>query len=125
MREASRSAKARRDIKTRQHLMERSFARGTRYGYDRARWRGLWRVQIQEYLIAAVQNLQVLLKYGAPSTRGVAFKLDQVRRALTQAIGPVLDGTKGLLIPHQIRIVSLRFVSFGYIKSGNLRLQIL
>ena len=125
MREASRSAKARRDIKTRQHLMERSFARGTRYGYDRARWRGLWRVQIQEYLIAAVQNLQVLLKYGAPSTRGVAFKLDQVRRALTQAIGPVLDGTKGLLIPHQIRIVPLRFVSFGYIKSGNLRLRIL
>jgi len=32
------------------------------HGYDRARWRGLWRVQIQEYLIGAVQNLQVLLK---------------------------------------------------------------
>jgi transposase len=41
MREATHSAKARRDIKTRQHLMERSFARGARYGYDRARWRGL------------------------------------------------------------------------------------
>lgn len=125
MREASRSAKARRDIKTRQHLMERSFARGTRYGYDQARWRGLWRVQIQEYLIAAVQNLQVLLKYGAPPTRGVAFKLEQMRRALTQAIGPVLDGIKELFIPHQIRIVPLRFVSFGYIKDGNLRLRIL
>ena len=60
MREASRSAKARRDIKTRQHLMERSFARGTPYGFDRARWRGLWRVQIQEYLISAIQNIQVL-----------------------------------------------------------------
>jgi len=125
MREASRSAKARRDIKTRQHLMERSFARGTRYGYDQARWRGLWRVQIQEYLIAAVQNLQVLLKYGAPPTRGVAFKLEQMKRTLTQAIGPVLDGIKELFIPHHIRIVSLRFVSFGYIKDGNLRLRIL
>jgi transposase/uncharacterized protein (UPF0179 family) len=31
MREASRSSEARRDIKTRQHLMERSFARGTSY----------------------------------------------------------------------------------------------
>jgi hypothetical protein len=41
MREASRSAKAKRDIKMRQHLMERSYARGTRFGYDRARWRGL------------------------------------------------------------------------------------
>jgi uncharacterized protein (UPF0179 family) len=54
MREASRSAKAKRDIKMRQHLMERSYARGTWYGFDRARWRGLWRVQIQEYLVSAV-----------------------------------------------------------------------
>ena len=55
------SLKARRDIKTRQHLMERSFARGTRYGFDRARWRGLWKVMIQEYLICAVQNIMVLI----------------------------------------------------------------
>jgi transposase len=125
MRKASRSAKARRDIRTRQHLMERSFARGMRYGYDQARWRGLWRVQIQEYLIAAVQNLQVLLKYGAQPTRGLAFKLDQVRRTLTQAIGPVLDGIKELLIPNHIRFVPLHFISFRYIKSGNLRLRFL
>ena len=44
--------------------MERSFARAKRYGYDRARWRGLWRVRIQEYLTAAIQNIQILLKYG-------------------------------------------------------------
>jgi hypothetical protein len=47
------------------------------------------------------------------------------KRALAQAIEPVLDGMKELLIPNHIRIVLLRFVSFGYIKSGNLRLQIL
>ena len=41
MREASRSYEAKRDIKTRQHLMERSYARGTWYGFDRARWRRL------------------------------------------------------------------------------------
>jgi transposase len=51
----------RRDVRTRQHLMERSFARGTRYGFDRARWRGLWRMQIQELLTCAVQNIQVLV----------------------------------------------------------------
>jgi transposase len=61
MREASRSAKAKRDIKTRQHLMERSFARSTRYDFDRARWRGLWRMRIQEYLTCAIQNIQVLI----------------------------------------------------------------
>ncbi len=61
MREASRSAKAKRDIKTRQNLMERSFARSTRYDFDRARWRGLWRMRIQEYLTCAIQNIQVLM----------------------------------------------------------------
>jgi len=119
MRETSRSAHAKRDIKTRQHLMERSFARGAWYGFDRARWRRLWRVQIQEYLIAAIQNLQVLLKYGGQPTRRLASKVDQVKRTLTQALGPVLDGMKELLIFDLIRIMPLRFVSFGYIKSGN------
>jgi len=54
---------AKRDIRTRQHLMERSFARATRYGYKRARWRRLWRVQIQEYLTAGIQNIMVLLRH--------------------------------------------------------------
>lgn len=53
---------AKRDIKTRQHLMERSFARATRYGLQQARWRRLRRVQIQEYLTATIQNLMVLLR---------------------------------------------------------------
>ncbi len=56
------SAESKKDIKTRQHLMERSFAQATRYGYKRARWRKLWRVQIQEYLTAAIQNIKILLK---------------------------------------------------------------
>lgn len=63
MLEQACSAAAKRDIKTRQHLMERSFARGSRYGLQRARWRRLWRVQIQEYLTASIQNLMVLLRY--------------------------------------------------------------
>jgi transposase len=57
----ARSAEAKADIKTRQHLMERSFARAKRYGYKRARWRRLWRVQIQEYLTAGIQNIMSLL----------------------------------------------------------------
>lgn len=61
MLEQTHSPAAKRDIKTRQHLMERSFARATRYGLKRARWRRLWRVQIQEYLTATIQNLMVLV----------------------------------------------------------------
>lgn len=64
MRNAAQSQSAKRDIRTRQHLMERSFARATRYGFKRARWRKLWRVQIQEYLTSAIQNIMVLLSYG-------------------------------------------------------------
>ena len=56
------SRKARKDIKHRQSLSERSFAWSTRYGYKRARWRNLWRMQIQDYLIAAVQNITILIK---------------------------------------------------------------
>ena len=56
----SRSAK--RDIKHRQDLAERSFAWSKRYGYKRARWRRLWRMEIQDFLIAAIQNITVLVK---------------------------------------------------------------
>jgi transposase len=63
MRRKAQSSRSKRDIKIRQHLMERSFARATRYGYKRARWRNLWRVEIQEYLTAAVQNMMVFLRH--------------------------------------------------------------
>ncbi|MBK7551678.1 MAG: hypothetical protein IPI61_08460 [Syntrophaceae bacterium] len=43
--------------------MEGSFADAVRYGFKRARWRRLWREQIQEYLTAAIQNMMKLLRY--------------------------------------------------------------
>ncbi len=116
MREASRSAKAKRDIKTRQHLMERSFARGTPYGYDRARWRGLWRVQIQEYLISAIQNIQVLLKYGDQPKKCISVVVNQVKGTLPGVIRSVSDRMKGLMITEMNRIISTGFVSTVYIK---------
>ena len=59
----AQSNAARSDIKTRQHCMERSYARSARYGFDRARWRGLWKVAIQEYLICSIQNIEALIRY--------------------------------------------------------------
>jgi transposase len=91
MREASRSAKAKRDIKMRQHLMERSYARGTRYGFDRARWRGRWRVEIQEYLISAVQNIEVLLRYGSYLKRSPSVKMEEIKGAVTRSIRSFSD----------------------------------
>jgi transposase len=75
--EANSSA-ARRDRARRQHLMEGSFADASNnHGFKRARWRGLWRQQIQDWLIAAVQNLRILLSKGGnfASTAAAAAKL--------------------------------------------------
>lgn len=57
----AKSKESKKDLKTRQHLSERSFARSTRYGFKRARWRNEWRMEIQDYLIAAIQNITVLV----------------------------------------------------------------
>jgi IS5 family transposase len=63
MRQKAQQPVSKKDIRTRQHLMERSFARAVRLGFKRSRWRRLWRVQIQEYLTAAIQNILVLVQY--------------------------------------------------------------
>lgn len=76
MREMAQSRSSRQDLWTRQHLMERSFAQGKRYGFDRARWRRLWRVKIQEYLTAAIQNIQILTRHGGRLPRAMALFLD-------------------------------------------------
>ncbi len=117
MREASRSTRAKRDIKTRQHLMERSFARGTRYGFDRARWRGLWRVQIQEYLIAAVQNLQVLLKYGNQPKKSLAALVSQLKGATKGSIVFASDAITNLMNAENSRRLPVEGVIFGYARS--------
>jgi len=109
MREASRSAKAKQDIKMRQHLMERSYARGTRYGFDRARWRGLWRVQIQEYLIAAIQNIQVLLRYGSYLKRSPSVMMEQIKGAMTREIRSFSD-FKGLMNSKVGQMVRFGFI---------------
>jgi len=117
MREASRSAKARRDIKTRQHLMERSFARGTPYGFDRARWRGLWRVQKQEYLISAIQNIQVLLRYGGEPRRSLSIVVNQIEETIARTIRSVSGWMKGLILPETNGIISTGFAIPGSLKN--------
>ena len=67
----AQSDRAKRDLKVRQYAMERSFARSTRLGFDRARWRGLWKVCIQEYLVTAIQNIETLIRYTRKPTQGV------------------------------------------------------
>ena len=114
MREASRCSQAKRDIKTRQHLMERSFARGTWYGFDRARWRRLWRVEIQEYLIAAIQNIEVLLRYGEQPKKSLTVKVNQVKGVIKGVMRPFSAMIKGFMDMETNGIMSLDFVRLGF-----------
>jgi transposase len=96
MRQASRSIHAKRDLKTRQHLMERSFARGTRYCFDHARWRGLQKMHIQEYLTCAIQNIQILANYSAKpkevlSSRLMELKMRLERVASSSTVTGIID----------------------------------
>ena len=62
-RQQSHSPQARCDRRKRQWFQERNFAEAAvQYGFKRARWRGLWRQSIQDYLIAAIQNLRIIAK---------------------------------------------------------------
>jgi transposase len=114
MREASRSALAKRDIKIRQHLMERSYARGTWYGFDRARWRRLWRVEIQEYLIATIQNIGVLLRYGERPKKSLTVRVNQVEGAIKRVVQSILGMIQDLIVIETNRIMSLDFVRVGF-----------
>jgi hypothetical protein len=76
------SQEAKRDLKTRMHLSERSFAHAGRYGYKKARWRRLWRMQIQDFLIAAIQNIQILIKHMKPRVDSAARTLGNYTRLI-------------------------------------------
>jgi len=101
MREASRSAQSKRDIKIRQHLMERSFARATRYNFDRARWRGLWRMRIQEYLTCAIQNIQVLINQFVKPKKSVAIRASALKGCSIRALSSLFTMTNALLFRQQ------------------------
>ena len=61
-REQAHSPEARKDRQRRQAVIEQSFAdAANNHGFKRSRWRRLWRQQIQDYLIAAIQNIRILL----------------------------------------------------------------
>jgi transposase len=61
----SQSKLACRDRLRRKHLLEGSFADASNnHGFKRARWRGLWCQKVQNHLIAACQNIRILLAKG-------------------------------------------------------------
>lgn len=62
----AKSESGRKRRKKRFAMMEGSFAISWRFGFKRARWRGLERVAIQDYLVAIVQNIVLLVRHTSP-----------------------------------------------------------
>lgn len=72
-------------MRRRLHTAEGRFAEAhVRYDHKHCRWRRRWRVQIQCYLVAMVQNIGKLLRYGR-----------WPRRAISRTVG-VLSSIRGL-----------------------------
>lgn len=80
----AKSRRAKNDIKTRQHLSERSYAKSKRYGYKRARWRRLWRMEIQDFLVAAIQNITVLITQPKDRMSKSNAQIEQIGKYLRQ-----------------------------------------
>ena len=91
----SRTQAAQRDRRRRQWLMEGSFANSANnHGFKRSRWRRLWRQQIQDYLIAAVQNVRILIRHCdlTPKTVG-----QEVQTAVCNIISAFSVGFESLI----------------------------
>lgn len=84
----SRSAAGKKDRVRRKWLMEGSFAdAANNHGFKRSRWRRLWRQQIQDYMIATVQNVRILVK-----------NMDKKPKAANAAINSEVFGSLNALI---------------------------
>ena len=75
----------------RQYKAEGSFADGANnYGFKRARWRGIEKMTIQNLMIAAIQNLGKLLRYGQNNPKPIS-RLAAIKAAFYRAGRLILD----------------------------------
>jgi transposase len=75
----------------RQYKAEGSFADGANnYGFKRARWRGIEKMTIQNLMIAAIQNLGKLLRYGQNNPKPVS-RLAAIKAAFNRAGRLILE----------------------------------
>lgn len=108
MRRISKSAQSRRDLRTRKHFMERSYAdAANNHGFKRSRWRGIDRIAIQDLMIAVAQNIRILIKH-ARKPAGLAQEMRMADRKTVSAAATLYQSLCSV-------VISL----FGAIKSAN------
>ena len=88
-RKQSNGPTAVRDRKRRQWFQERNFGEAAvQHGFKRARWRGLAKQAIQDQLIAAIQNLKILLRKAGSASRSLITVIESLCAALQLLIMP-------------------------------------
>ena len=71
-------------------------------------------MQIQEYLIAAIQNIEVLLRYGEQPKKTLLVKVNQVKGVIKGVTQPISGMIKDLMVIETHGIMSLDFVRVGF-----------
>jgi hypothetical protein len=68
-------------------------------------------------LISAIQNIQVLLKYGHKPKKNLSVVVNQAKGTLLRVIRSVSDRMKGLLINEINRIMPAGLIRIEYVQS--------
>jgi transposase len=86
-RQQANSPDGKRDRLRRKCLMEGSFADATNnHGFKRSRWRRLWRQKIQDYMIAAIQNVRILISHVGNSKNLAAVVTIRASQSICSAV---------------------------------------
>jgi len=92
----SHSEQAKRDREKRKWRMEGSFAdAANNHGFKRSRWRRLKNQQIQDYLIAAIQNIRILISNTGCRPKAAGMEAIAYRNELYNLIVSFLDRFSG------------------------------
>jgi hypothetical protein len=71
-------------------------------------------VEIQEYLIAAIQNIEVLLRYGERPKKSLLVKVNQVKGVIKRSIPPISGMIKDLMGMETDGFMSSKFAHAGF-----------
>jgi transposase len=98
------SVDGKQDRLRRKYLMEGSFADATNnHGFKRSRWRRLWRQQIQDYMIAAIQNVRILISQIENRKKAVGVAVirltQEIHSAISTKIAILCGSIRRFLVP--------------------------
>ncbi len=109
-RQQAHSPAAYRDRRRRKHLAEGSFAdAANNHHFKRSRWRRLWRQQIQDFLIATIQNVRILLKHRPQGSAAAGLPLQNLTELLMAALLNLLHANNGPKGPSNYRRLAFAF----------------